>query len=120
MPKRSWISARTIFELQITARSTGLSNNRRSILSTYRWYGADSVSQRRSGDNRRRHETVRGLVMLVHRDDVEAELLAVLELIQIAVVELVALLRIEILVRQRHPDRAVLLALGKVEVRVRH
>src|SRR5437868_15192724 len=58
--------------------------------------------------------------MLVHRQHVEAELFAVFELVQVPVVELVALLRIEILVGQRDPDRAVLLSLGEVEVGVRH
>jgi hypothetical protein len=33
-PKRSRISSRTIFELQITARSEGLAKSRRSIPST--------------------------------------------------------------------------------------
>jgi hypothetical protein len=43
-------------------------------------------------------------VVLVHRHDVPAELLAVLELVEIPVVELVALLRIEILVGQVDPE----------------
>ena len=38
--------------------------------------------------------------MLVHRHDVPAELFAVLELVEVAVVELVALLRIEVPVGQ--------------------
>src|SRR5258707_12629 len=58
--------------------------------------------------------------MLVHPDRVEAELLAVLELVEIAVVELVPLLRVEVAVGQRHPDPAVLAPGREVEVGVRH
>src|SRR6185436_6351350 len=70
--------------------------------------------------DRRGHQAVRRLVMLVHRHRVEAELLAVLQLVEIAVVELVALLRVEVLVRQLHPHGAVPAPGLEVEVGVRH
>src|SRR5438876_522713 len=59
-------------------------------------------------------------MMLVHREHIEAEFFAVLELVEVAVVELVSLLRVEVAVGQRHPHGAVLAPLGEVEVRVRH
>src|SRR3954471_4685187 len=58
--------------------------------------------------------------MLVHRDHIEAELLAVLELVEIPVIEFVSLLGIEVAVGERYPHRAVLAALLEIEVRVRH
>ena len=62
--------------------------------------------QRGGHDHRRRHQPVGVLVMLVDGDAVEAELGGKLELIEIAVVELVAFLGIEIAVRQHHPGSA--------------
>jgi hypothetical protein len=58
--------------------------------------------------------------MLVHRDRVETELFAVLELVEIAVVEPVALLRVEVLVRQLHPHRTVPAPRLEVEVGIGH
>src|SRR5437764_6339457 len=58
--------------------------------------------------------------MFVHRDHIEAERFAVLELIEIAVIELVPLLPIEVAVGQRHPHGAVLAPRGEVEVRIGH
>jgi hypothetical protein len=47
-------------------------------------------------------------VVLVYGDRVESQLLAVLQLVEIAVVESVAFHRVEIRIRQIDPDRAVL------------
>src|SRR6185503_7885091 len=79
-----------------------------------------SSRQGRGGHDRRRHESLRRLMVLVPRDDVEAELLAVLQLVEEAVVELVTLLRVEMPVRQLDPHRAVLAPGLEVEVGVRH
>jgi len=76
--------------------------------------------QGRSRDNRRRHEAVGSLMVLVHPDRVEAQFLCVLELVEVPVVELVTLDRIEVLVRQIDPDGAVLAPRLEVEVGVRH
>jgi hypothetical protein len=59
-------------------------------------------------------------MVLVYREYVPAELFAVLELVEVPVVELVPLLRIEVAVGQRHPDRAVLAPRREVEVGIRH
>src|SRR3954464_9852839 len=76
--------------------------------------------QRRRGDDRRWHKAIGSLVVLVHRDDVETQLLAVLQLVEVAVVEPVALLRIEVAVRQRDPYGAVLAPRREIEIRVGH
>src|SRR6186997_2760578 len=60
------------------------------------------------------------LVVLVHAQDIEAELVAKLELVQIAVVKEMALLGIVIAVRQRHPGRRIFLVKRQVERRIRH
>ena len=59
--------------------------------------------QARGGDDRRRHQAIGRLVMLVHHDAVEAELVAQLQLVEIAVIERVALGRIVLAVGQGHP-----------------
>src|SRR2546428_6785059 len=58
--------------------------------------------------------------MLVHRDNVEAERLGVLQLVEVAVVEPPALFRVEVAVGERYVDRAVLAAGLEIEVGVRH
>src|SRR4051794_9734414 len=83
-------------------------------------YLLGSTRQGRSRDNRRRHEAVRGLVMLVDAHRIEPQRLGVLELVEIAVIELVAFDWIEVLVRQIDPDGAVLAPRLEVEVGVRH
>src|SRR5262249_15064001 len=69
---------------------------------------------------RRRHQAVRRLMVLVDAQHVEAELVAKLELVQIAVVEEVALLGIVVAVRQRHPRRRIFLVEAQVERRIGH
>src|SRR5262245_25878753 len=83
-------------------------------------YFGSTPGKSRCRHDRRRHQAVRGLVVLVDRDHVEAELLAVLQLVEEAVVELVPLLRVEVLVRQLDPHRAVLASGLEIEVGVRH
>src|SRR5262249_57018797 len=58
--------------------------------------------------------------MLVDRYAVEAELGGELELVEIAVVELVSLLRIEVAVRQDHPGGAILVAEVHVQIGIGH
>src|SRR5215471_15013327 len=58
--------------------------------------------------------------MLVDRNAVEAELGGELELVEIAVVELVTLLRIEVAVRQDHPGGAILVAEVHVQICIGH
>ena len=69
---------------------------------------------------RRRHDAVGGLMVLVDRDHVEAELLRIDELVDIGLILVGALLRIVERVRQHHPGGAVLVALGHVERAIRH
>src|SRR5262245_52794621 len=59
-------------------------------------------------------------MMLVHRDRIEPQLLSVFQLVEVAVVEPVALHRVEIRVRQVDPYRAVVAPCLQVEVGVRH
>jgi hypothetical protein len=68
----------------------------------------------------RRHQAVGGLVVLVHRDDVEAELLRVDQLVDVGLVFVGALLWIVQRVRQHHPSGAMLMALGHVERAIGH
>ena len=58
--------------------------------------------------------------MLVHRQGVEAQRFAVLELVQIAVIEPVALLGIEVLIRKIYPHRAVAAARLEIELGIGH
>src|SRR5262245_54127999 len=58
--------------------------------------------------------------MLVDRNAVEAELGGELELVEIAVVELVPFLRIEVAVRQDHPGGAILVGEVHVQVGIGH
>src|SRR5262249_60369769 len=58
--------------------------------------------------------------MLVDRNAVEAELGGEFELVEIAVVELVPFLRIEIAVRQDHPGGAILVGVVHVQIGVGH
>ena len=83
-------------------------------------YPLRATRQRRSGDDRRGHQPVRRLVMLVHRHRVETERLAVFQLVQVAVVELVALFRVEMPVRQIDPHGGVPAPGLEIEVRVGH
>ena len=64
-----------------------------------------AAGQGRGHDVRRRHQPVRALVVLVDGDPVEAKLVRVLELVQVPLVELVAELRVEVLVRERERSR---------------
>ena len=66
---------------------------------------------------RGRHQPVRVLVVLVDADPVEAELLGVDELVEVAVVEGAAVLGVEQRVRAGHPRRALV---GGVEPDVGH
>ena len=59
-------------------------------------------------------------MVLVDRDDVEAELLGIDELIDVGLVLVGALLRVVQRVRQHHPGGAVLVPLGHVERAIRH
>src|SRR5262249_56390316 len=71
--------------------------------------GALDAARERAGENAgNRHHAVGGLVMLIEADAVEAELVGQLHLIEIVVIELRALLRIVMAIRERHPGRAVL------------
>ena len=79
-----------------------------------------AARERGSRDDGRRHEAVRGLVVLVDRDRVESQLLAVLQLVEITVVEPVAFHRVEIRIRQIDPHRAVLAPGVEVEVGIGH
>jgi hypothetical protein len=81
---------------------------------------ARAPGQRRRHHYRRRHQPIGVLMVLVHADAVEAELGAKLELIEIAVVERVPLLRVVIAVGQDNPDRAVFLLHAEIEIRVGH
>ena len=82
--------------------------------------GLDAPRQRRGRHDRRRHQPVGVLMVLVDRDAVEAKLGGKLQLVEIAVVERVALLRVEIAVRQHHPGSAILLVIAHVEIGIGH
>jgi hypothetical protein len=83
--------------------------------------GAFDAARQRPGENAGyRHHAVSGLVMLIEADAVEAELVGKLHLIEIVVIELGALLRIVMAVRERHPGRAVLCDRIEIGVPVRH
>src|ERR1700730_15599859 len=58
--------------------------------------------------------------MLVDGNAVEAELGGEFEFVEIPVVQFVALLRIEVAVRQHHPGGAVLIGIAHVQIRVGH
>ena len=58
--------------------------------------------------------------MLVDGNAVEAELGGKLELVEIAIVELVPLDRIEIRVRQHHPGSAMLVGIAHVQIGIGH
>src|SRR3954452_16062526 len=58
--------------------------------------------------------------MLVDRDAVEAELRGHFKLVEVAIVKLVALLRIKIGIRQHHPRGAVFLRIAHVQLGIRH
>ena len=73
---------------------------------------AGAAHQRRGHQVGRRHRAVGVLVVLVDAQAVEAELLGVLQLVEVLVVEPVAALRVVDAVGQRHPRRVV----GAVEV----
>ena len=81
---------------------------------------ARAPRQRRGHDVGRGHQPVGRLVVLVDRDAVEAELLGVLELVEVAVVELVAELGVEVLVGEVQRRRGVALVEVVGQVRVRH
>src|SRR5262249_13781040 len=68
----------------------------------------------------RGHQPIGVLVMLVDGNAGEAELGGKLELVEIAVVELVPLLRIEIAVRPDHPGGAILVAEVHVQIGIGH
>ena len=83
--------------------------------------GALDAARERAGENARdRHHAVGGLVMLVEADAVEAELIGKFHLIEILVVELGALLRVVMAVRERDPGRAVVCNRVKIGVAVGH
>ena len=81
---------------------------------------AGARDQVRRDQVRRRHHAVGGLVVLVDRDDVEAELLGIDQLVDVGLVLVGALLRIVELVRQHDPGGAMLVPLGHVERAIRH
>src|SRR5262249_24784600 len=66
--------------------------------------------QRRGHDVRRRHHAVGVLVVLVHADGIEAELVGVLEHVEVLVIELVAANGIVEMVRYVDPDAVVAFA----------
>ena len=72
------------------------------------------------GNDRRRHGAIGILVMLVYRQDVVAQLLAILELIQIAIIELRALLGVVVAVWQQRPGGRVFLVERKIQVGIGH
>src|SRR5262252_7241699 len=83
--------------------------------------GALDAARERAGENAgNRHHAVGGLVMLIEADAVEAKLVGQLHLIEIVVIELRALLRIVMAIRERHPGRAVLCNRVEIGVPVRH
>src|ERR1700729_1434049 len=67
-----------------------------------------------------RHHAIRGLMMLVEADAVEAELVGELHLVEIVVIELGAFLGIVMAVRECHPSRTVLGDGVEIDVRIRH
>ena len=69
---------------------------------------------------RRRHQTVGVLVVLVDADAVEAELVGVHQLVEVGVVDLVALHGVVVVDRDVDPDRAHLLPEVVRQVRIRH
>ena len=71
-------------------------------------------------DVRRRHEPVWGLVMLVHRHAVEPHLVVVDQLIEVGLVELMALLGVVERIRHRDPRGVTARDVGRSEVRPRH
>jgi hypothetical protein len=58
--------------------------------------------------------------MLVDRNAVEAELVRQLQLVEIAIVELVPLGRVEVGVWQHHPGGAVFVLVAHVQMRIGH
>ena len=71
-------------------------------------------------DVRAGHDAIGILVMLVDADTLEAELGGVFQLIQVAVVQVGALQRVVVAVRQRHPGRRVELVVVGIEVGIGH
>ena len=66
------------------------------------------------------HQAIGVLVMLVDADAVPAEFIGIFDLVEIAVIELVADLRIVVGVRQRHPGGIVFLIVVGIERRIGH
>ena len=83
-------------------------------------YPLGALDQRAGDQVRRRHQPIRGLMMLVDADRIEAELLGIDQRIDVAGVFLGALDRVVEAVRQYHPRRAVLRRLFEIERPVRH
>ena len=79
-----------------------------------------AARQRRGGHYRRRHDAVSGLVMFVDAKTVKTEFFAVLQLIQITVVEQMAFFGIVEAVGQGHPGRLVILGCLHIEVGIGH
>src|SRR5947209_3366509 len=79
-----------------------------------------TARERRRHHNGRGHQAVGILMMLIDGDAVEAELGCKLQLVEIAVIELVALLRVEMGVRQNHPGGAIFPRSSEVEIGIRH
>src|SRR5262249_51203505 len=83
--------------------------------------GALDPARERPGENAGDwHHAVGGLVVLVEAHAVEAELIGKLHLVEILVVELGALMRIVMTVRERDPGRAVVCDRIEVGVPVGH
>ncbi len=59
-------------------------------------------------------------MVLVDADAVEAKLIGQFEFADITLVQLLAELRIEIRIGQRHPGRIVPIRIGEIEIRVGH
>src|SRR5437016_8733984 len=83
--------------------------------------GALDAARERAGENAGdRHHAICRLVMLVEAHAVKAELVGELHLIEILVIELGALLRVVMPVRERDPGRAVLADRIEIDVPIRH
>ena len=99
-------------EGRIVQRKAIAENDYRGVLGAAR--------QRSGGDIGRRHDAVGIVVVLVDADAVEPDLVCEFQFVQILVVELVRLDRIEQVAGHVHPDAAVLLLEIFGQIAVRH
>ena len=76
--------------------------------------------QGRGHDHGRGHQPICALVMLIDAHAVKAQFVGQLQLVKIAIVELMAHERVEMIVGQHHPGAAIFLANARVDVGVGH